>query len=352
MSVFIVVIAAWLAYLKSPTWWKWLLLLLLVTVLYFTHIGGFVVAGVVLVLYTWIQRRRFSEFCQVALPFSPGIAFFLYMKMHSWAKRGFDYSSWHLSAKLVSLTAPFRGYSRVTDLICILLLVGCLLLALVRNREAAFSRVWLVIAVAIVAIHWAVPERYGDLASIDTRFPPFAFLLALAVPSFGKRKYLVLSAALAVFAVKVGHTTTRFRSEQKRLQTLAAGFATVPEHSRVFACVKAPPPEDLWVKHSEYHFWAYGIISRGWVSPSLFHQKGVQPLVLRKDVYLGAEADGSCAVNQAWDWQRIRQEYDYVWSYDVPSLKAGLSEIASPAYTSDRLVIYEIRKDGRATAGN
>jgi hypothetical protein len=348
MSLCLAVIAAWLIYLRTPKLLAWLGLLLLVTLLYFTHIGGFGVAGIVLVLYTWFARRRIVEVCQAAALFLPGFAFFLYMKMHSWSKRGFDYSSWHFSAKVVSLTTPFRGYSRAIDLACLLLFAACVAFALCKNPEVRIARPWLLIATAILLIHWIVPERYGDLASIDTRFPPFAFLLALAIPYFGKRKAVVMYAALAVFLLKTGYTTARFQSEQKKLQTLADGFSSVPEHSRVLACVKPPPPEDLWVKHGEYHFWAYGVVSRGWVTPSLFHQQGVQPLVLHKNVYLGDDPDGSCAIDQSWDWRRLRREYDYVWAYDIPNLAPGLDSVGSVAYTGEKLVIYKTSKSQTA----
>jgi hypothetical protein len=343
MALCLVVVAGWLAFLKSPKPSTWLLLLLLVTVLYFTHIGGFGVAGIVLVLYTWMTRRRLLDTFQAAALFLPGFAFFTYMKTHSWAKRGFDYSSWHFSAKLVSLTAPFRGYSHLIDVLSLLVFAGCLLLALRKHREIAISRVWLVIAAAIVAVHWVVPERYGDLASIDTRFPPFAFLLALAIPSLGKHRNLWLYGALSVFLVRTAYTTVSFQSEQKKLETLAAGIASVPEHARVWVCVKPPPPQDLWVQHGEYHFWAYGVISRGWVSPSLFHQSGVQPLVLTKVVYLDDDPDGSCAINQTPDGRRLRQDYDFVWSYDVPTLDSPLSKIGRTEYAAGKLKIFELR---------
>ena len=344
MALCFVVVALWLAYLKVPRLSLWLLLFLLASVLYFTHIGGFAVAAVVLVLYTWIERRSLLQVAQAALFFVPGLAFFLHMKMHSWAKRGLDYSSWHFSAKLVSLTTPFRSYSRLIDLISLSLFAAALVFALVKNREVRFSRVWLVIAAAMLAVHWIVPERYGDLASVDTRFPPFAFLFALAIPYLGRRSNVMLYAALAVFLLKTTYTTVCFHSEQRKLETLATAFSALPEHARVLTCVKPPPPEDLWVKHGEFHFWAYGVISRGWVSPSLFHQKGVQPLVLRKDLYLGDDPDASCTIDRSWNWSRLAQEHDFVWAYDLPSLAPTLGGIGSAVYASDKLVIYKFRK--------
>lgn len=352
MALCLIVVAAWLAYLRTPRLSVWLLLSLLVTILYFTHIGGFGVAGVVLIVYTWFMRRRLLEVCHAALLFVPGALFFLYVKTLSWPSRGLDYSSWHLSAKVATLATPFRGYSRWIDLVALLLFAAAVCFALYKNRTATFSRVWFVVAAAILLVHAVLPERYGDLASIDTRFPPFAFLLALAIPSFGKRKAIMIYAALAVFLIKTAYVNVRFQTEQRKLDTLAAGISVVPPHARVLACSKAPLPGDHWVGHSEYHFWAYGVISRGWISPSLFHQKGLQPLVLSKDIYLGADPDGSCAIDLSSDWQRLRRDYDFVWTYDVPALAPGLRTVSDPAFVADKLVIYKIRRDGTASDSN
>lgn len=352
MAFCLIVIAAWLAYLRAPRLSVWLLVALLVTVLYFTHIGGFGVAGIVLVVYTWFMRRRFVDVCHAALLFVPGILFFLYVKMLSWPSRRLDYSSWHLSAKVATLATPFRGYSRWVDLLALLLFATALFYALYKNRTATFSRVWFMVAAVILLVHAVLPERYGDLASIDTRFPPFVFLLALAIPSLGKRKSVMIYAALAAFLIKTANVNIRFQSEQRKLDTLASGISAVPQHARVLACSKAPPPTDHWVEHSEIHFWAYGVISQGWTSPSLFHQKGLQPLVLSKDMYLGADPDGSCALDPSTDWQRLRRDYDFVWIYDVPALAPGLSTVSTPAFVADRLVIYRIRRDAVASDSN
>jgi hypothetical protein len=271
------------------------------------------------------------------------------MKTHSWSKRGFDYSTWHLPAKLMTMTTPIRGYSRVIDVLSILVLLASLLVAVRKNPDLRLQKIWIMIALAIVAIHWVVPERYGDLASVDTRFPPFAFLAALAIPSFGRRRNAIIFCALSVFAARMAYTSAHFFSEQKRLETLAAGIATIPEHAILVAY--APPDDGPWVKRAELHFWAYGVIDRGWVSPTLFHQKGVQPLAMRKSIYLGDDPSGGYDLSRLPDWGQIRQQYDFVWAYNVPALDRPLSAIARIGYDADKLKVFEIQKDPRARLG-
>jgi hypothetical protein len=87
IAIALLVVAAWLAYLKDPKLNTWLLLLLLVTALYFTHLGGFGAAGMVLVLYTLVARKRLLELFQAGLLFVPGLACFLYVKIYLWSAR-------------------------------------------------------------------------------------------------------------------------------------------------------------------------------------------------------------------------------------------------------------------------
>ncbi len=39
------------------------------------------------------------------------------------------------------------------------------------------------------------------------------------------------------------------------------------------------------MNHPFAHFWAYGVIKRGWFSPYLFDTKGLMPLRIRYDSY-------------------------------------------------------------------
>jgi hypothetical protein len=358
ITLALLVAAVWLAYLKGPKLSTWLLLLLLVTALYFTHLGGFGAAGLVLVLYTLIARRHLLELVQAGLLFVPGLACFLYVKMHSWSGRSLDYGNWHVAEKLVTLTTPLRGYSRIIDAVCLLIFVVCIILALRKNQDLKIFGVWMAVSIAFVVLHFSLPDRFGDLTSINTRFPPFAFLFALAVASFGKRKQWVIGCAILVFLLRTAYLGFYFHVEQRKLEGLAAAFAAVPEHS-VLSALSPPDIHDThrlagnrYVNRDDLHFWAYGIIDKGWVSPSLLHQKGVQPIIFRQAIYLADQAGGGYPFTAAPpDWQRLRQDYDAIWANNVPFLATGLTTIGSASYTAGNLVVYTIRKERTAAEG-
>ena len=348
ISLCLIVIALWLGYWQSRSPMKAVGLSCLITLLYFTHLGGFVIAGLVLTLHTLANRRNWLDLVRTWLLFVPGCSFFLYVKLHSWGGRGFDYSAWHFLAKVTTIITPFRGYSRIIDGISLAILCLCLLLSIYRNQDLKFRPIWLAIALAILAVHWIVPDRYGDLTNLDSRFPPFAFLIALACPSFGKRRSIMLYGALAVFLLRTSYNTDYFVAEQPRLEALASSFSSIPESSLVLAY--GPPEDGPWARRAELHFWAYGIIDRGWVSPTLFHQKGVQPLGMRKTMYLGDEPSGIYTADEQIDWQQLRQQYDFVWAYNVPSLNVPLSTVGRLVFTTGKLNIFGMRKEDASSA--
>src|SRR5262249_32116823 len=55
------VLGLWLRYLRRPRVGCWLVLLVITTVLYFTHLVGFGMAGLVMTAYALFARRRVGE---------------------------------------------------------------------------------------------------------------------------------------------------------------------------------------------------------------------------------------------------------------------------------------------------
>jgi hypothetical protein len=91
------------------------------------------------------------------------------------------------------------------------------------------------------------------------------------------------------------------------------------------------------------HFWAYGVIERGWFSPYLFQLPGLLPLRITTDVY---DLDGfwNLKYDSPPDWAQIQEDYDYVWAYDVARFDSGLRTIGDMVYTSGKLKLYRVRK--------
>jgi hypothetical protein len=44
------------------------------------------------------------------------------------------------------------------------------------------------------------------------------------------------------------------------------------------------------------------------------------------------------------DWQQVRDDYEYVWAYDVPRFSVPLAQIGDKIYSSGALEVYRVRK--------
>jgi len=44
------------------------------------------------------------------------------------------------------------------------------------------------------------------------------------------------------------------------------------------------------------------------------------------------------------DWQQVRNDYEYVWAYDVPKFSVPLAGIGEKIYSSGSLEVYRITK--------
>src|SRR5262249_6057527 len=164
----LVVIGVWLGDVKEPTGGRYRLGFGLTTLLFLTHLGGFMMAGLAIGIHTLVTSGWTTRLIRGGLPFVPGCALFLWAKLHSeWAKRGADYSHWSVNAKLHTMLTPFQAYSRVFEFV-ILAALAATAIYFLRHREWLRIRgVWLLVAVAMLAVHWIVPSDYGDLGMID-----------------------------------------------------------------------------------------------------------------------------------------------------------------------------------------
>src|SRR6185369_9957527 len=57
MALVLLVAGLWIRYLRRATWARWVALLLVVTLLYFTHLQGFGLAGLLVTAYAALTRK-------------------------------------------------------------------------------------------------------------------------------------------------------------------------------------------------------------------------------------------------------------------------------------------------------
>jgi hypothetical protein len=345
-----IVVGVWLDYMRTGREKYWVLSLVLATLLFLTHLGGFAIAGIALMVYTALTSGFGRRLVRAGLIFVPGAAFFLYDRVHGWAGRGLDYSKWSIDLKLKGMVVPFKEYSRLVEYFTIAAVILSIGYFLRRRRSLRVQYVWMAVVVAIVAVHWLAPDAYGDLGFVDYRFCIFAFLFSLAIPVFRGSRALVVALASAVFLLHVGEAGRYFISEQKHLTSLASEFRYIPRNAMVLAYTSrgAGVP---WEKQDDLHFWGYGVIDRGWITPSVFHQSGVQPLLLRVPMYSDDDQYGDGLQDKRYSAELVGRNYDYLWATNVDYLDPYLDRIAGPVVKTGALQILKSR-ERESTAAN
>jgi hypothetical protein len=326
LALCLVVLGVWLGYLARPRFAGWALLLLLTTALYFTHLMGFGVAGVVMSLYLLLTGQRIRRWLLSWALFLPGCLFFLnsQSQLHSpWQVqfRG-------LGGKLSGVLSLVSGASPPIDFLTLVALLLALLAACSSNKELQWNRAWLGVAAGLFLLYWAFPARYAQGMNADRRLLPFFFVIALAGARLGRRGRQLAVLAVLLFLLRTGTIERRFVSLQPQLSHMAESFGATPANARVLPLVGWEGGRPTPVRN----FWAYGVIDRGWLAPTLFHDPGVQPLQLKAPVY-NPYSPVSFGPLKAVDWTRVQRDYDYVWAYDVPKESASLSAIATPGTT-------------------
>jgi hypothetical protein len=181
---------------------------------------------------------------------------------------------------------------------------------------------------------------WGEGSDLDIRALPFFFVAILATARVGRRARTLMAIPILLFAARTTSMTRHFRQAQPALAGLARSFDAVPRSALVLPIVEGD--EDP-IERPFTHFWAYGVIRRGWFSPYLMDAPGETPMRIIHDSYT---PDGfwNLVYEEPPDWKQVQNDYDYVWAYDVPKFSGSLSEIGERIYFSGALEVYRIRK--------
>ncbi|MGH6629577.1 MAG: hypothetical protein ACREB3_07585, partial [Burkholderiales bacterium] len=168
MALCLVVIALWLGWLQQPRS-GWLGLLLLVNGLYFTHLMGFAVAGVVVGVYSLLVASARREIPRSWAMFVPGALLYLYASAHAGLK--LQSAGLVLSERFRSPLIALRTHYLALDVIGVVVVVACVIAALFSNREFRWNRPWLEVSFALYLVSVFLPS--GGLTIINGRIMPF-----------------------------------------------------------------------------------------------------------------------------------------------------------------------------------
>jgi hypothetical protein len=338
LAVGFLALGFWLRWLAKPGARRWIAALLAFTALYFTHLLGFGIAGLIVVVYLVLSRRLLHDWLWSGALALPGLAFYLHSSRVGLKAGKIVFHGWE--DKLDSLGMILHGYWPWLDWISLAALAAWFLAAWWRNSEFRWDRKWIAIAAFLFVLFWVIPWMWGEGSDLDIRVLPFLFVTILASARMGRRAKMLIAIPLLLFAARTVSVMQHFKQAQPELAGLARSFDAVPRGALVLPIVEGD--EDP-IQRPFTHFWAYGVIRRGWFSPYLMDAPGETPMRIIHGSYT---PDGfwNLVYDEVPDWRQVRNDYDYVWAYDVPRFSAPLAEIGEQIYSSGALEVYRIRK--------
>lgn len=329
----------WLRWLARPGTGRWFATLVAFTAAYFTHLLGFAIAGLIVVMHLALSRRPVRDWFWSAGLALPGLAFYLHSSRVGMSANMIVFHG--LDDKLESLGMILHGYWPWLDWVSLAALAAWFVAAWWRNPEFRWDRKWMAIAVFFFALFWVIPWMWGEEASdLDIRVLPFLFVAILATARVGRRAKALVAIPLLLFAARTVSVTRHFKDAQPALAGLARSFDAVPRNALVLPIVEGD--EDP-IERPFTHFWAYGVIRRGWFSPYLKDAPGETPMRIIHESYT---SDGfwNLVYDEPPDWRQVQNDYEYVWAYDVPRFSTPLAGIGQRIYSSGALEVYRIRK--------
>jgi len=338
LAVGFLALGFWLRWIAKHNIARWAAALAAFTALYFTHLLGFGIAGLVVAGYLAFTPRPLRDWIWSGALALPGVAFYLHSSRVGLSAQKIVFHGFE--EKLDSLGMILHGYSPMLDLISLAALAAWFLAAWWRNPEFRWNGRWLVIAGFLFVLFWAIPWMWGEGSDLDIRVLPVLFVVLLATVRVGKRAKWLAAIPLVLFAARTVNMTQHFAAAQTELAGLARSFEAVPRGALVLPVVEGDQDP---IERPFTHFWAYGVIGRGWFSPYLMDTPGETPMRIIHDSYT---PDGfwNHVYDEPPDWKQVQSDYEYVWAYDVPRFSAALAGIGDPIYSFGALEVYRIRK--------
>jgi hypothetical protein len=351
LSLFLVALAVWLRVSRHWTVSGWLMITCLATLVYLSHLSGFVFLGAsvgICVLVEVLRRRPFRIRAADVFAFSiflPAVA----IQLYPWANRLKTDSPvvWgNLSEKLLGLGAVFLGFRYDVDAFAVLLLAAAAGVALIKGK-VRFEPLLFSLACFFFAASFICPNELGGSSGVDNRFSPAAFVflfLSFRATLPKKTAYIVMSLALTAQLIRMGDIGWHLNRTSAAAARMIPALEQAAPNSRIYTLFLRP--DDIKAEkqlRGNVHLASYSLILTQSISSDYFALRGVQPLYFRNPSEWVVK-HGRWTFDPAFLDANLRT-YDYVWGCNLdPTHIAYLKDRATIVSTGDICGLWKLKR--------
>jgi hypothetical protein len=250
------------------------------------------------------------------------------------------------------LFSAFDNYSRPFDIVCFALFLGLFLVLAATGRLGIAPRLRWPLAFVFAAYLLAPSQLYGG-SGVDHRLPVALLLLLVAAsaPRFPSRQlgHVAALAALALFFLRLGIVERVWLEADRVYRADLAGIDLLRKGAKL--ALAYPPRVVDFTPVPELHLATLAIGRREAFVPTLFAERGQQPVVLREpyralaaktvpqDLWSAfVEGDRTAAQKAAV----VLAQYDGVAFVDVQPFRVPASPCLAPLFRAPRFQIFSI----------
>jgi uncharacterized membrane protein YhdT len=341
IPLFILCLVAFLRYEKSGGPLYLTLLVVLLAVLYISHLFSFFALTVTLMSHFALSRLKRRKVL-LALAALSVVTVFLYLSGNVPAFR--NYPSW-ANYKLHLLPLYFLSYPvnyldyRAGMLILVLYVVG---LSWHAATSPLANRGFAVLGMFFFFLYLVLPFSGVSGTMIDARALPFAALMLLV--SFGPRVKAGRGAPVILFLIVLAlkaYGSFSYYSEFPRNFSRISNCMDRVENGAVLLPVCSMDESNI---NPYTHAWAYEVLKKEVVTPYFFAGRE-QPLKYRRPLFAPSSLWG---YEKKYDepplfWQKVRSTYDYVLVIgDNAKLKNAVAGIGRPVCDTGVASLYRV----------
>jgi len=318
---------------------------LLVTLLFFWHLAGFAIYGIVMASQVatraWQKYRSGAPLWQciwpqflLGLPALPAIALFALYNTGKTDQTDYWAPLWH---KLLLPLYLFRTYHVAADLAVAVLWLGACLVLLFGRQSLKRQEPWLWVSMAgILALTLVVPTEWGSVYNADARFMPALLVCVVCLGARLQQRRLLLAGGLlaAGILVRYGSVHIEWTRLGQRLERIAAAFELIPVGSRIMPFSGG---YTLTKSYPESLFISWAIPLRSAYVPTVFAYEDQQPLKLKLQLPIHASLKGEEIVV---DSEAARADYDFIWIFNPKRLPVRISPEFTKVFSEEHVTVW------------